>query len=154
MVPHPACTQAAALRLFDRETVFLPSMLMSLVTDSPVLTATCVSLGFVHESRLWSVSTKTPALVGCEFAFAAKRKYESLSAQRWERVASADVTQSWECTRVRACIHNQRIKQHSLSSLLQRENTVEVRHGPRAVTSSGLHLENHLSMSELHSGVT
>ena len=30
-----------------------------------------------------------------------------LSAQQLKRVASTDVTQSWECTGVRACIRNQ-----------------------------------------------
>jgi hypothetical protein len=71
---------------------------MSLVTESPVLTTTCVSTG-VARHRVTCVDDLTLSVLSSEprFALATKRKYGLLSAQRWERVESTDVTQSWEC---------------------------------------------------------
>ena len=92
---------------------------MSLVTESPVLTTTCVSTG-VARHRVTCVDDLSLSVLSSEprFALATKRKYGLLSAQRWERVESTDVTQSWECTGVRACISNQRINSPATLSLL------------------------------------
>ena len=100
---------------------------MSLVTESPVLTTTCVSTG-VARHRVTCVDDLSLVCLSSEprFAFATKRKYGLLSAQRWERVESTDVTQSWECTGVRACIYNQSINSPATLSLPQPKSSVEV----------------------------